>query len=144
MHSILLNWRHVLNDARDALAFDPGNIKAHFRAARAALKLREFSLCKTLVAEARQVEQAAELDKILQECLSLEEQDESRRRKEEEERQGGWGGPAREMLAFNIPATVQGAAAGPGPGSCSGAQQPGLSNRTAAVLRRVGQQEALG
>lgn len=45
---LLGNFRNALLDAQDALRFDPGNVKAHYRAAKAALSLRQYDTCRKL------------------------------------------------------------------------------------------------
>ena len=60
------NWRKSLADALEAKAQDPSNIKSHFRAARAALKLKEWEQCVQLCAEGQAADlQAPEFKQIL-------------------------------------------------------------------------------
>jgi tetratricopeptide (TPR) repeat protein len=45
---LLGNFGNALLDAKDAVRFDPVNIKAHYRAAKSALNLRKYDECRKL------------------------------------------------------------------------------------------------
>jgi hypothetical protein len=47
---LLGNFRNAMLDGRDAVRFDPGNLKGHYRAAKGALGLRQWDECRKLVA----------------------------------------------------------------------------------------------
>ncbi|GBF91215.1 hypothetical protein Rsub_04884 [Raphidocelis subcapitata] len=49
VHSLLGNWRNSLEDSQAARRLDPSNVKAAFRAARAAAKLGQLELAGRLV-----------------------------------------------------------------------------------------------
>jgi hypothetical protein len=52
---LLGNFGNALLDAKDAIRFDSGNIKAHYRAAKAALNLRKYDECRKLCAAGLEV-----------------------------------------------------------------------------------------
>ncbi|MEW5307249.1 MAG: hypothetical protein WDW36_009657 [Sanguina aurantia] len=67
IHSVLHNWRSALDDSSEALTLDPGNLKACFRGARAALKLGLFQRCEDLARTGLAVDPASrELQTLLQ------------------------------------------------------------------------------
>ena len=66
---LLGNYRNALIDAQDAIRFDPGNIKAHFRAAKAAMNIEQYDKCRELCAAGLTVEpDNVELETLHQEA----------------------------------------------------------------------------
>lgn len=94
---ILDNCRHAYNDARRAVEFDPSNLKAYFRAAKAALQLKQFAACRTVCERGLAQEPAEELSRMMAESLRMEEAEASKRQREEAEREKRLA-PARKLV----------------------------------------------
>ncbi|KAF8072387.1 ttc4 [Scenedesmus sp. PABB004] len=79
VNSLLGNWRSALQDSSAALRLDPGNAKATFRGARAALKLGEWARCEELLAAGLAADPAG------QELLQVQQELGAARRRHEDQ-----------------------------------------------------------
>lgn len=94
---LLGNFGNALLDAKDAIRFDPGNIKAYYRAAKSALNLRKYDECRKLCAAGLEVDpDNAELATIRKDADKRQTETEAAE-KAEKDRQYTLRAPARKL-----------------------------------------------
>ena len=86
-HAELQNWGFVIKNCREALALNPGNVKAHYRLAKAHETRREYEACESACEEGLKLEPSnAPLKKMLSSAAKRAEQVRVARQKKERAR----------------------------------------------------------